>query len=220
MHGRIALLALLILAAALGAAPALATKEDDFNAVYNDWKPDHDVTACKWTEQQLQNADDVAAQNPDFAYLTDFRDEVHREIARWRAGGCAGVSPVSVRNTSPLHGARITTVRGKGGAAGEYVKVKNTAKTTLSFRKATLRNRKHKKAVFPARFKLGKGKTAVVHVGCAKGKRHAYFKGTKVWLCRRSQFFRDKGDTAQLADAKGVIVSQRGYGTDARRVKY
>src|SRR4051794_16886506 len=142
MHGRIALLPALIVAAALAAVPALATPQDDFDAVYNDWKPDHDVTACKWTEQQLHNADDVAAQNPDFAYLTDFRDEVQREIARWKAGGCAGVTPVSKRRLSPIDGAHITLVRGKGNVAKEYGKVKNKTKKTLSFRKATVRNRK------------------------------------------------------------------------------
>lgn len=220
MHGRIALLALVILASAIAAIPAAATPQDDFNAVYGDWKPDHVVTACRFSQSQLQNAYDVATGNPDMQYETDFRDDVQREISRWKAGGCAGVSPIKARKASPLNGAHITLVHGKGKASREYVKVKNKATKTLSFRKATLRNVKRGRVTFPAKFKLAKGKTAVVHVGCAKGKRHAYFNGTRVWLCRRTQLFRDAGDAARLADAKGVIVSQRGYGSEKRRVAY
>ena len=221
MQGRILTLALLAaLCAALVAIPAAATPQDDFQAVYADWKPDGDVTACKFTQQQLQNAYDVANGNPDFQYNSGFQDEVQTEISRWKAGGCAGVSPVTQRRVSPLNGAKIVKVQGRGKVAREYVKIKNRSKKTLSFRKATLRNRGRGKAAFPARFKLKPGKTALVRVGCAKHKRKASFKGTRVWLCKRKPLFRDKGDAARLADAKGVVVSQYGYGTEVRRLRY
>src|SRR3954453_6284619 len=222
MQGRILTLALLAaLCAAFAAMPAAATPEDDFQAVYADWKGDGDVTACRFTQQQLENAYNVANGNPDFQYNSGFQDEVQREISRWKAGGCAGVSPVSVRKASPLNGAKIVKVAGRGKAGREYVKIKNRTKKTLSFRKATLRNRGRTKATFPAKFKLKKGKTALVRVGCAPHKRKASFKGTKVWLCkRRGQLFRDKGDAARLADAKGTVVSQYGFGTLVRRVRF
>lgn len=220
MHGRILTLALLVLACALGAAAASGSPQSDFNAVYGDWKPDHKITACKFSQRELQSAYDVATGNPDFQYETGFRDDVQREIARWKAGGCAGVSPLSKRKTSPLYGARIVRVHGRGKAAAEYVKIKNRGKRTLSFKKATLRNRKRGRATFPARFKLRRGKTALVRVGCARGKGRASFKGTRVWLCHRSPLFSDSGDVARLVDAKGIAVSQRGYGTQARRIAY
>jgi hypothetical protein len=90
----------------------------------------------------------------------------------------------------------------------------------VALRKATLRNLRGAKAVFPATFKLKPGKVAVVRVGCASGKRRASFSGTRVWLCRRTQLFGDRGDVARLADAKGLVVSQRGYGTQKRRPVY
>ena len=68
------------------ALPALANPQSDFNAVYGDWKADHVVTPCAWTQVQLQNAYNVATQSPDFQYSTDFTDNVHREIQRWKSG--------------------------------------------------------------------------------------------------------------------------------------
>ena len=203
------------------ALPALANPQSDFNAVYGDWKADHVVTPCAWTQVQLQNAYNVATQSPDFQYSTDFTDDVHREIQRWKSGGCNGTSTLKTQKKSPLFGAHITKVSGRGGPAREFVKIKNRGKKAVSFRKARLLNGKRGRgAVFPSRFKLRRGKTALVTVGCAPGRRHAYFKGTKVWLCRRTQLFRDRGDVARLADAKGVIVSQRGFGSQRRRAAY
>jgi hypothetical protein len=207
----------LISAAGVAAAPAGASPQSDFNAVYGDWKPDLVITPCRWTQGQLQNAYNVANSNPDFQYETRFSDDVQAEISRWRKSGCAGVAPFSERSASPLFGARIVTVSGKGAAAREVVQLRNVGTTTLSFRNASLRNLKGSKAVFPGGFRLGKGRTAVVVVGCAKGKRGPSFTARTVWLCRRSQLFGDRGDVARLADAKGVVVTQRGFGTQKRR---
>jgi hypothetical protein len=205
---------------AFSALPAYAGEQQDFQAVYDDWKPDKDVTACAFTQRQLENARKVASENPEFTYLTEFTDEVDREIARWKAGRCAGVSPVVKRKVSALKGARIVKVSGKGGAAREWVRVKNTTKKTLAFAGATLRSSKRSRARFPRAFKLKRGKTALVRVGCAAGRKRASAKGLKVWLCRRKPLFADRGDAARLADAKGTFVSQRGYGTKARLIAY
>lgn len=219
VHGRIVLI-LAALAMGVTALPAQAGPQEDFDAVYADWKPDQDVTACRFSEPELQNAYNVATSNPDMQYSTEFPDEVQREIARWHSGGCSGVAPLSARRTSALDGARIISVKGRGKAPKEYVKVKNTVKKTIAFKKATVRNLKKQKAVFPATFKLKPGKTAVVRMGCAKGQRKASFKGLRVYLCRKSGFFKDRGDAARLADSKGTVVSQRPYGTETRRLSY
>lgn len=216
----VVLAALVALAAPL---PAHATPQDDFNAVYADWKADGDVAACRFTQLQLENAYDVATSNPDFQYETRFSDEVNAELNRWKAGGCAGVQPFAVRRASPLAGARIVAVSGRGSQAVELVRIRNSARRTLSFRRATLRNRRSgrpNRAAFPARFRLARGKTAIVRVGCQRGKRRASFRGTSVWLCRKRPLFADRGDLARLADAKGVVVSQRGYGTLRRRAVF
>jgi hypothetical protein len=199
---------------------AHASPQSDFDGVYADWKADHVVAQCRWTQAQLENAYNVATGSPDFQYATGFQDDVQAEIKRWKSGGCAGVAPYARRRLSPLNGVGLTKVAGAGTAAKEYVRIANRTKKTVALRKATLRNLRGAKAVFPATFKLKPGQTAVVRVGCAAGKRRASFSGTRVWLCRRAQLFADKGDAARLADAKGVVVSQRGYGTQRRRPVY
>lgn len=199
------------------AVGASATPQEDFDAVYDDWQADHVVTQCRWTQEQLQNAYDAATGNPDFQYETKFPDAVQTEINRWKAGGCAGVKPTAVTKRSPLTGAKITSVRGMGKVGRELVKIRNGSARTLAFRKARLGNSKKGRAVFPAKFRLAKGKTATVRLSCQKGKRRASFKRTTVWLCRRRELFRDRGDLARLVDAKGVIVSQRGFGSLRKR---
>jgi hypothetical protein len=216
MHGRIAALALIALSAVV-ALPAHATPQSDFDGVYADWKADLAISACTWSQPQLQNAYNVSQSNPDFQYETRFADDVQTEIKRWQSGGCAGVQPVTVRRTSPLNGAKIVKVVGRGKAAKESVRVRNGSKKTIAFRKATLHNSKRLKAVFPAGFKLRAGRTALVHAGCARGKRRASFAKQTVWLCRKKPLFSDRGDLARLADAKAIVVSQRGFGSLRRR---
>ncbi len=203
--------------AGLAAVPALASPQTDFNNVYGDWKPDLVITPCRWSQAELESAYSVANGNPDFQYETEFVDDTRAEINRWKSGGCAGVQPESVRKKSALFGARIVKVRGKGGAARETVTIRNGTKKTLSFRKASVTNLKGKGFYFPARFKLKRGRTVVVHVSCAKGKRRQSFTARTVWLCGTRGLFRDRGDLARLSDSKLLVVSQRGFGTERRR---
>jgi hypothetical protein len=213
-------IAALVLLGVFVAAPALASPQSDFNAVYGDWKKDSVITPCAWSQSQLQNAYNVARSNPDFQYETGFVNDTQREINRWKTGGCAGIQPLSVRRKSPLYGVKIVAVRGRGGAAKELVKIRNTTRRTKSFRKASLTDIKGAGFYFPSRFKLAKGRTATVHVGCASGKRRSTFTKRAVWLCSRRGIFRDKGDLARLADAKLLVVSQRGFGSESGRIAF
>jgi hypothetical protein len=215
MLGRVIASAVAI--AALAAVPAGATPQSDFNAVYRDWSKDQVINRCYWSQAQLQNAYNIARSNPDFQYETGFVNSTQAEINRWKNGGCAGIQPFAVRRKSALFGVRIVAVRGRGGAATERVTIHSRARKTLSFRKASLTNVKGRGFYFPSRFKLAKGRSAVVHVGCAKGKRRSSFTARAVWLCSRSGLFRDKGDLARLADSKLLVVSQRGFGDQRRR---
>jgi hypothetical protein len=203
--------------AAVVAAPAAASPQTDFNAVYGDWKKDTKITHCYWSQSQLQNALAVASGNPDFQYDTRFPNATQAEVNRWKTGGCAGIQPIGARRKSPLFGARILSVHGRGGPGAEYVTVRNGAKKTLSFRKASLTNVKGAGFYFPPRFRLAKGRTATVHVGCAKGRHRQTFTKSAVWLCSQKGIFRDRGDLARLADANLLVVSQRGFGTEQRR---
>ena len=206
-----------ILLGAVIAFPAAASPQSDFDSVYGDWKKDLVITKCAWSQAQLQNAYDIAQSNPDFQYETRFSDDTQAEINRWKSGGCAGVQPLSVRKKSPLYGVRIVRVRGKGGAAKETVTIRNRRGKAVSFRKASVTNIKGKGFYFPSRFKLAKGRTAVVHIGCAAGKRSSSFTKRAVWLCSKRGLFRDRGDLARLADSKLLVVSQRGFGSQRSR---
>ncbi|HEX6713326.1 MAG TPA: hypothetical protein VF066_08070 [Thermoleophilaceae bacterium] len=210
-------IAALLLLGCLLAVPAVASPQTDFNAVYGDWKKDSVITRCSWSQAQLQNAYDIARSNPDFQYETEFVDDTQAEIKRWKNGGCAGIQPLSVRKKSPLYGVRIVAVRGKGSRAKETVTIRNTTRRTVSFRKASLTNFKGKGFYFPTRFKLARGRTIVVHIGCAKGRRGTVITRRAAWFCRPYSLFRDKGDLARLADAKLLVVSQRGFGDQASR---
>src|SRR3954452_16244735 len=121
MHGRIA--PILALIALFLAVPAFASQQSDFDDVYGDWRPDLVISPCKWSQPQLKNAYDVANSNPDFQYETRFSDDVQTEIKRWQNGGCSGIVPISKRRTSPLNGARIVSVKGRGAAPSEVVKI-------------------------------------------------------------------------------------------------
>jgi hypothetical protein len=213
-------IALLALTALIVATPALASPQSDFDAVYGDWKKDLVITKCAWSQAQLQNAYDVARGNPDFQYETRFVNATQAEINRWKTGGCAGVTPLSVRKKSPLFGARIIAVKGVGGAAKESVTIRNKSKRRLAFRKASLVNFNGRGFYFPARFKLAKGRSAVVHIGCAKGRKRSSFTARAVWMCSKRGIFNDKGDLARLADPKLVIVSQRGFGSQKNRLAF
>jgi hypothetical protein len=215
MLGRVIALALAV--AALAAVPAAATPQSDFNAVYGDWSKDKVISRCDWSQAQLQNAYDVARSNPDFQYETEFVNDTQAEINRWKSGGCAGIQPLAVRKKSALFGVTIVAIRGRGGVAKELVTIRNRAKKALSFRKASLTNLKGRGFYFPSGFRLARGRTATVHIGCAKGKRRASFTARAVWLCSRGPLFRDGGDLARLADSKLLVVSERGFGDQRRR---
>jgi hypothetical protein len=218
MHKGIMLLAIGL--AAVTALPAWASPQSDFDAVYGDWNKDQVITKCQWSQAQLQDAYDVATSNPDFQYETQFVNDTQTEINRWKNGGCAGIAPLNVRRKSALYGVHVVSVKGRGGAASELVTLRNRAGKTLSFRKAFIANRGRAGVLFPSRFKLARGRTAVVHIGCAPGKRAASFVKRTVWLCRRTQLFRDRGDVARLADAKGLVVSERGFGSERGRLVF
>lgn len=198
---------------------AFAGEQEDFNAVYADWQRDDQVTPCYFSVAQLQNAERLYDSSPDSQYATAFGDEVRREMARWNAGGCAGVSPMVDRRASPLRGLKITLVRGKGNASSELVHIRNNTRKRISLNGATLRGRGGKRAKFPARFRLSGQKTAIVRVGCG-GRGRAWLRRTRVYLCRRSALFNDRGDAARLADASGVFVSQRSYGSQSTLINY
>lgn len=208
-----ALLALLALGAV--APPVLADAASDARAVYLDWQPDKVITACRFTRAQLVNAQTTAASSPDFdTYAPGFRDQINREIARYDSGGCQGIStPPSAakRARSPLRKVRIAKIRPKGGSA-ESVTIRNAGSKTVSLRGATLRDRKGNRVRFPRGTKLRGKRSLKVITGCAPGQRRPVRRGSRLFACKRKLLWDDRGDVVKLADSRGTVVAQRGYG--------
>jgi hypothetical protein len=199
---------------AVGAAAASPT--DDYTRVRVDWQEDGSITACRFSEAELQNARSVAESSPDFSY-TGLVDAIDVEIARWRSGGCSGLSPESKRARSALDGLRITAVKPKA----ELVVIFNRTRKPISLTGARLHNRRgNRRVAFRRGTKIRGRKHLIVQTGCLKGKRRATVKGGRYYACQRRELWRDRGDVARLSDRKRVVVSQLGYGTQRRAPKF
>ena len=71
----------LSLAATAGSAP-----KDDYQAVLADYQADAKITPCRFSRQQLQNADANTPPDVDL-YAPAFRAQVRAEIRRHDVGG-------------------------------------------------------------------------------------------------------------------------------------
>ncbi|MEX2194723.1 MAG: hypothetical protein WD844_05505 [Thermoleophilaceae bacterium] len=236
MHGRVALglaaLAFLAFPAAASAGPA-----EDFAAVFEDWRPDGEVSPCRWSQPQLENTVFVTGFVADLAY-SDFPAEVARELGRWKQGRCApqrtdagapdrGRSPGTVvtparppspaaRAESPIGALRIVRVRIRGNARREYVRIANTGRRTARLSGATIRNGRRLRLRLPRSLTIRGGRAVTVYVRCARGTRRAVVRGSRVYACsRRRSLFADRGDIAKLADGRGTVISQRGSGRNS-----
>lgn len=201
--------------AALGAALCVvpfahAGPQEDFNAVYADWQPDGDVTACRFTRQQLVNARNVAAGAGDFTYDQRFSNEVSVEINRIDAGGCpAGATGGA---GSPLTALRIARIRPRGGPGRESVTIRNAGRRSTSLRGASLRDRSGNRIRFRRSVRLRARRSLRVVTGCARGRRRAVRRGSRFFACKRRQLWNDRGDVVKLVDSRRRVVAQRGYG--------
>lgn len=200
----------------LPTSTTLAAPADDARAVFGDWKPDGRITPCRFTRAQLVRTLTVLDGGDADAYSPGFRDEVRREIARHDAGGCRGVAPgagsgADARRRSALRTLRITTIRPKGGL-GESVTIRNAGTRAVSLRGATLRDRSGRRVRLGSG-RLGAGRSLRVFTGCAKGRRKASRRGSRLHACLRRQVWKDRGDVVKVVDSRRVVVAQRGYGT-------
>lgn len=242
MHGRIALalsaLALLAFPAAASAGPP-----EDFSAVFEDWRPDGQVEPCRWSQAQLENAAFVTRFVTDLSY-SDFPAEVARELGRWKQGRCASdrggsdtaprppsggttpgrpeMSPArppspAARAESAIGALRIVRVGIRGTGRREYVRIVNTGRRTARLAGTTVRNRRRIRVRLPRNLAIRPGRAVTVHMRCARGRRSAVVRGSRVYAClRRRSLFSDRGDVAQLADADATVISQRGSGRYVR----
>ena len=136
---------LLLVALVLVLAPtALADPADDYTAVHHDWEKDGQITPCYWTQAQLENARQIADENPDDSY-NGFPEKVDVEIERWRSGGCA---------PRP----RIAGVRAKR----ERVLITNSGATPVKVGGMRLRDRQRNTIRLRRGLRIAPGQTIVV----------------------------------------------------------
>ena len=198
---------LVVLLLLLVGAPAHAgTPEEDTRAVYDDFKGDSDVTACRFSRAQLVNALNYASQFQDFDnYVPGFRDEVRAEIARHDARGC---------RAKPVASLTIVRVRARRRLR-ESVTVKNLGRRTAKLRGVSLRDRGGAR-VSLGRWRLAPGRSLRVFTGCAKGKKRFIRLRSRVFACRKKTVWNDGGDVVRLVSARGTLLSRVGYGRFGR----
>jgi hypothetical protein len=193
-----------LLAGAVIAPTAAASPQSDTAAVIKDFGADSDITPCRFTIGQLENARGQLGADIN-AYSPGLRVEVNREITRWKDGGCKG-------KAGAVPDVRIVKVKAKGGVRKESVTLKNFGSKNVSLRRYALRDA----AGHVIRFKkttLKAGRSLVVVTGCRKGSKKALRKGSRYYGCRKTQFWDDAGDVVELLNAKGVLQSRSKYGT-------
>ena len=217
--GRIALLALVALAA--GATATQADPSDDFEAVYVDWVSDEDITDCRFARQQLVNAAIIgAAAQQVNAYDPGFAGEVRREIARHDFGGCPRPArPNDPRAGSRLRAVHITRIRPRGGV-GESVTIRNSGPRTVNLGRATLRDRRGNRLRIPSGTRLGARRSLRIITGCDRGRRRPVRRSSRLFACRRTRVWNDRGDVVRVVDARGIVVAQRGYGAFRRVARF
>jgi Lamin Tail Domain len=205
----------LLLAGALILAPsAAADSASDLQAVFGDFRDDRDVSACRYTTEQLQNALGEASKVADIdAYVPGFRDEVRREIARNNSGGCGHYDAFP-------GGLRIASIRPRGGPRKESVTIRNATKGTVRLRGLSLRDRSGHKIGFPRGLELKRSRRLRVVSGCFKGRRKALRRRGALFACKRKQLWNDKGDVVKLVSPQGKVIAQRGYGRFRRVARF
>lgn len=214
------LLGLALLACLLGAPAASAAPIDDFRAVVTDYAPDRDVTACRFTRQQLQNARDSTPADVQ-TYVPSFIAEIDAEIRRHDTGGCRStVVPDGSGEPGPQRvlRLRIARIRPRGGRR-ESVTIANTGNRRGALRGYSLRNRAGRRVRLP-RVTLRPGRALRVITGCARNRRRPARRGGRFFACARGLRWNDRGDVVKLVSPRGRVVAQRGYGSrrGARRI--
>jgi hypothetical protein len=196
----------LALVVALGAAvlapgAAAGSPAADLASVTKDYTRDGRITACRFTQSQLEGArskigEDIAS------YAAGIDVAIAREIKRWKDRGCAGK-----RRAVRL---RIIAVSSSGGANVEYVTIKNVGSKTVNLHNYALRDGDDHTLKLRAT-KLKKGAKLRVVTGCHSGRNGAVRRGSRYYACRKTQFWDDAGDVVELLAPGGGLLSQKRY---------
>jgi Lamin Tail Domain len=198
------------LAAALAAPGASADPESDSAAVHGDFAAHGgDITACKFTREQLVNARNLETEQDAY---TGFDDEVNREIQRWDTGGCSSGGGGGSSKKADFH---IVAIKGKVRSRNkrkEYVTIRNKGGKEGNLKRWSLRDRSGHRIRFRRSVRVRAHRRLRVITGCAKGHRRAFRRGARYYACRKHLIWNDRGDVARLISPRGRLISQRGFG--------
>jgi hypothetical protein len=181
---------------------ALAAPSDDYRAVARDWQPDGVITPCRFSRTQLVNADRTAAALPGFdSYVPGFRTAVLREIEHRARGACKAKAKPKLS---------ISAIRARGGLR-ESVTILNRG-AAVRLHGYALRDRGGHRIGFPSGTRVRKGGRLRVFSGCAKGRRRALRRGSRLYACKRGTLWNDGGDVVRLLSRGRKLVARRGFG--------
>jgi hypothetical protein len=200
---RLAIVAIVI-AGALAPAAA-ASPSADLAAIGRDYASGRNITPCRFTVTQLQNARGLI--NGDVAiYAAGLGEAIDRELKRWKDRKCTA-KKIAAAAGGPL---RIVSVQPKGGARTESVTIKNTGRKTINLRGYALRDAGDHTLKFRST-KLKRGAKLRVVTGCRSGSKGALRRGTRYYLCRTKEIWDDAGDTVELLGRGGGLLSTKTY---------
>jgi hypothetical protein len=198
-----------VLGAALIAPSATAGPNEDAAAVRADYAGDQNITACRFTRQQLVNARNAITPT-DEQYNPGYGDEIAVEIRRWDTGGCpssgGGVEGVTQRSAR----FKVVTIRARGRRR-ESVTIRNVGGRTGNLRRYSLRDRAGNRIRFRRSLRLRRGRRLRVVTGCFRNRRRAVRRGARLYACKRRPLWNDGGDVVRLVNPRGRVVSQRGF---------
>lgn len=200
--------ALVALLVAVVAVPGVAASPTaDLNAIVKDFTSGRNITACLFTQAQLEAA--RAQLGPDAnAYAPGLGEAISREIKRWKDGDCSRKRIAAAKGSD----VRIVKVASKGGARSESVTLRNYGSKTVSLKGYLLRDAGDHAIKF-IKTTIKPRRSVVVVTGCRKGSKKAVRKGTRYYACRSKEFWDDAGDIIELVNAKGGLLSMKTYGT-------
>ena len=98
--------------------------------------------------------------------------------------------------------------------------IRNNGSRSVNIGRAPLRDRRGNRVRIPRGTRLGARSSLRVITGCARGRRRAVRRGSRLYACRRARVWDDRGDVVKVVDTRGIVVAQRGYGRLRRVVRF
>jgi hypothetical protein len=184
-------------------APAAAgSPAGDLKSVLQDYSPDDRITACRFTQRQLEAVRGQISADVE-TYAKGLRPALNREIKRWKNGGCKGKGPGRTK-------LRIVAIKPAGGPGKESVTIKNTGRKAISLGGFALRDADDHTLKLRAT-KLAAGRRLQVITGCRKGQTSAVRRGSRYYACRTNEVWDDASDTVELLGRGGGLVAKKTY---------